>query len=308
MVDLKAELEAQRLMAATVARLVRHPRLRAIGAGQCVDILSKIMGPYTPAPSRFGDGSQLRDPGLQYLDLGLSAADIGELSGFFAAHRGPPDEQGRYYHPPADMSEAPHAIEIATSDDILSLVGAYLGTRPTLASLTAWWTSSPERHLDDQVFHRDNPDIRFCKLFIYLTDVGPEDGPHEFVLSSHTWDHIKKRMKQAGVVEPRELQRNTETFFTSLSPDVTQLVLSVLQKDIVTITGPAGTAFIEDTFAVHRAKPPGPGRSRLLYQALYTINLDAGSYPTMTGFRAAEAWKARLPKTELARYAVRHWL
>ena len=306
--DLSSELEAQRLMAAQLSRLVRHPVFRKIGTNQCIDILNKVMGPYTLPASRFGDCAALHESGYQRVDIGLPIAEVARMREFFASRRGHPDDEGRYYHPATDLAVAPHAIEIATSDDMLALAGSYLGTRATLASLTSWWTMIPERLLDDQVFHRDNPDIRFCKLFIYLTDVEPEDGPHEFVLSSHNWDHIRLRLKEAGVTDPRELQRATETFFTSLAPDVTPLVLNVLQKDIHTITGPAGTAFVEDTFAVHRAKPPAPGRSRLLYQALYTVNLDYGSYEPMTQFRSIDSWKSRLPQTEMARYAVRHWL
>lgn len=62
-----------------------------------------------------------------------------------------------------DVIDAPHLLELANSDRILSLVESYLGCRPTLYSLNAFW-SFPGSHAlrpDLQKFHRDRDDFKF---------------------------------------------------------------------------------------------------------------------------------------------------
>jgi len=302
-----SETEAQRLIAATLGRSVRSPYHRDLCAKQVGELLNATFGAYKAPPSGFGDASALRTDGFQFVDTGLPISEIDRMREFFEGRRGAPDKAGRYNHPPGDISDAPHAIEIVTSNDALALAADYLGTRPTLALLSAWWTTIPDRLLDDQIFHRDVPDVKFCKMFVYLSDVGEDDGPHEFVMGSHRLEHIEKRLREAGVPEST-VKADAEYMFTTPRFDLTPKVAKYLQQDVRTIVGAAGSAFFEDTYAMHRGKPPAPGRNRLILQALYSISPDRGSYETMLGFRQEHAWKARMPDTDLARYAVRHWL
>ena len=302
-----SETEAQRLVAATLARFVRNPFYRDLCAGEIANILNSTFGSFKVPRSRFGDASALRSDGFMFVDTGLPISEIDRMREFFAARRGEPDKEGRYYHPPVDISDAPHAIELVTSSDALALAAEYLGTRPTLALWNVWWTMIPDRLLDDQVFHRDAPDVRFCKMFVYLSDVGEDDGPHEFVLGSHRLEHVEQRLREAGVPEA-SLKADAEYIFTNPRFDATPKVAKYLQKDVRSIVGAAGSSFFEDTYALHRAKPPSPKRSRLVLQALYSISPDLGNYETMLGFRDQPTWKARLPDTDLARFAVRHWL
>lgn len=302
-----SEAEAQRLIAATLGRYIKTPLHRDASAKLACDLLNATFGAYKGPASRFGDATALRTDGFQFVDTGLPIFEIHRMREFFAGRRGAPDKEGRYYHPPADISDCPHAIEIVTSQDALTLAADYLGTRPTLALLNAWWTTIPDRLLDDQVFHRDTPDVRFCKMFVYLSDVTEDDGPHEFVLGSHRLEHVEQRLREAGVPET-SIRVDAEHIFTNPRFDATPKVARYLQKDVRSIVGAAGSSFFEDTFALHRGKPPAPGRHRLILQALYSIGPDLGNYQTMLGFRDQRAWKERLPDTDLARFAVRHWL
>lgn len=301
------ELEAQRLIAGALVRHIKHPQGRDKCALECAKALNTMFGEPPKADSMQADASDLRRGGFKVLPAGLTADEAADVREFLVQRRRPSDESGRYYHPPSDISEAPHIMELATSESVLALAADYLGTWPTLASLPVWWTDVPERNLDDQVFHRDGPDVRFCKLFIYLTDVGHDDGPHEFVPASHRWDVTMGKLKAAGITDKEQLIQAVERLFTSAKFDLTPLVDAFFKNDVVTFTGPAGTTFIEDTYAIHRARPPAPGKSRLVCTALYSINLDKGMYPTMTGFRDAKPWKQRVPDTALAQYAIRHW-
>lgn len=140
-------------------------------------------------------------------------------------------------------------LRLVNSPVVLGLAGAYLGCKPTLSSIGLRWSlPRPDQTMDTQQFHRDPDDWRFLKLFIYLTDVGPDGGPHIYIAGSqrttgqirahpYTLDGIKRRY--GG-------------------------------ESVRTVTGPAGTAFLADTYGIHRGAPPISG-PRLLLQAQYSL-------------------------------------
>jgi hypothetical protein len=99
-----------------------------------------------------------------------------------------------------------------------------------------------------EYFHRDPDDWRFLKLFIYLTDVDEQSGPHEFVTGSH---HSSGRILSKPYINE-------------------ELEYSYGRKSMVKITGPKGTTFIEDTWGVHRGNMPIT-RPRLLLQVEYSL-------------------------------------
>jgi hypothetical protein len=82
-------------------------------------------------------------------------------------------------------------------------------------------------------FHFDYAGWHSLNLFIYLTDVAETSGAHQVVAGTHgtrhTWDALRVAI-----------------------PD--QEIFDRFPDRIRTITGPAGTAFFEDTSAFHRRK------------------------------------------------------
>jgi len=93
--------------------------------------------------------------------------------------------------------KAPRLLEALNDPALIDLIEQYLGCVPTLYSLNAWWTfpaDKPEM-TNVQFFHRDTDDWRFLTLFLYLTDVGPDGGPHEAIPGSHSIDGMKRRLK-----------------------------------------------------------------------------------------------------------------
>ncbi len=151
------------------------------------------------------------------------------------------------------VQESPIARRIANSPMILDIVSGYLGCRPTIDDIIAWW-SLPGRPLpkEEQFFHRDRDAAKFLKLFVYLSDVGPEDGAHVFVQESHRKDVLLERRR-------RYLD---EEVFAALPAENASLM-----------TGPMGTTFIEDTYGLHKGGVP-TDQSRLVLQVRYT------SYPS----------------------------
>ena len=170
-----------------------------------------------------------------------------ELGRFRAPDEVPPQTHVSHFNN-ADIVRAPHLMAIANDPRVLALVEAWMGVKPTLAALRVWWstptaTGEPEHA---ELFHRDVDDLQFIKLFVYLTDVGEETGPHIFVEGSQRIDKLTR------------IARYTDE----------QVAEAFGEDAIRRFTGPAGTAFLENTYGMHRGLPPRAG-PRLIFQPLY---------------------------------------
>lgn len=161
----------------------------------------------------------------------------------------PPEQCKTAHFDRRELLECPLVVDVANDPGVLEIVRDYLGATPTLANLTMWW-SYPGREGRElgQSFHRDRDDLRFCKLFIYLTDVDETSGPHVYVRgSADMWK----------LTEPRRFtDAEVEGAFGS--------------ESITTFCEPAGAAFLVDTFGVHKGLAPTK-RNRLLLQVEYTL-------------------------------------
>lgn len=148
-----------------------------------------------------------------------------------------------------DVVDIPEVLALANHPRVLGVVGAYLGCQPTIDSIMAWWSlPGHDQAENEQFFHRDNDSIRFLKLFIYLSDVGPDCGPHVYVRGSHAQDGCYERRRH----QDDEVER---TFGAD---------------KVHTFMGPAGTVFIEDTYGLHKGALP-TGQRRLLLQIRYSV-------------------------------------
>ena len=170
-----------------------------------------------------------------------------ELGRFRAPDEVPPQTHVSHFDN-ADIVRAPHLMAIANDPRVLALVEAWMGVKPTLAALRVWWstptaTGEPEHA---ELFHRDVDDLQFIKLFVYLTDVGEDTGPHIFVEGSQRIDKLTR------------IARYTDE----------QVAEAFGEDAIRRFTGPAGTAFLENTYGMHRGLPPRAG-PRLIFQPLY---------------------------------------
>jgi hypothetical protein len=151
-------------------------------------------------------------------------------------------------------------IDSLTQDQVLLEIAArYLGTVPTFVGVTLWW-SYPEaadasaRNLAAQMFHFDLDDFKFIKFFFYLTDVDASAGPHVIVRGTHR----DKRLRRRDAFKVRRYSDD-------------EIVAAYGRDRIVSITGPAGTGFVEDTLCIHKGEPP-TGRPRLVLQVQYALN------------------------------------
>lgn len=144
---------------------------------------------------------------------------------------------------------APHLFRVFNHPDVLAAAELYLGAKPTIDNIQCWW-SYPERSVSKgtQRYHRDWDNIRGFKLFLYLTDVGEENGPHCFVAGSHQSDLLMETRALLDEEVHEAFGRPAERRFT----------------------GAAGTSFLVDTFGVHKGLLPTSGR-RLILSAQYNL-------------------------------------
>lgn len=169
--------------------------------------------------------------------------------GQFLAPGDAPAETHVAYFSNEQVVNAPHCLRLANDPQILSAVAQMLGAKPTISYMAAWW-SMPGRGKAEhaEMFHRDVDDLRFVKLFVYLTDVTTKSGPHMFVRGSHKSEELSERIRYTD-----------EAVAATFGKD-----------DILTLTGPAGTMFLENTFGLHRGIPPA-SKPRLIFQTLYSF-------------------------------------
>ncbi|MFM9879542.1 MAG: hypothetical protein ACKVOO_03920 [Burkholderiaceae bacterium] len=168
----------------------------------------------------------------------------------------------RLYHAPADVACIPELVGLANHPQVLALVARYMGATPTIVSMQAWWSighADAALHLaQDDMFHRDVDDLRFLKMFMYLTDVGMDNGVHSFVMQSHQSMQLVRR----GPISEMQIHQH-------FAPAA-----------VASYTGEAGTLFIEDTWGIHRQSPATAGL-RLAFAVIYNLSgLDPNSPPS----------------------------
>lgn len=248
-------------------RRFMQPQRRAALAGQ-IARLRTTTDPVAPTDdlARQRARSLLAD-GIASIGRPLDAQQCADLVAYFSAldvhdpyrpdaPRFKPLGPGRHahahiaHHDPADIVRAPALMALANRPDVLAAVQLFLGCKPTLAYLAAWWSyATPLGAQQAEFFHRDVDDWRFVKLFVYLTDVDADSGPHVYVSRSA----VSPQLAQIRRFNDDEVAANFPA------------------DQVLTVTGRAGDAFLEDTFGIHKGQPVAKGH-RLMFQAVYSMH------------------------------------
>jgi hypothetical protein len=149
----------------------------------------------------------------------------------------------------ATVVACPWLMAAINHADILRLASAFLGCKPTLCAVGVRWSFPGSKSSNmTQAFHRDPDDWRFLKLFVYLTDVDGESGPHIYVAGSHN----ARRPWRSKIYAQEQLEAQFG------------------KHNMRAILGSRGTTFIADTSGIHAGTPPQRA-PRLLLQAQYSI-------------------------------------
>jgi hypothetical protein len=149
-----------------------------------------------------------------------------------------------------DLLPCKAIMDIANDPGILNIIQEYLGAKPTISNVNMWWSiGGHEQARDAQLFHRDVDDFKFCKLFIYLTDVDADSGPHTYVKGSSASSKLMT------------IRRYQDEEVTSVFGE----------NNVIEFIRPKGSGFIVDTYGFHKGLLPKK-KNRLLLQVQYSLN------------------------------------
>jgi hypothetical protein len=148
---------------------------------------------------------------------------------------------------------------------LVAVAQSYLRSKPVLDVMGMWWHTAfgdgPDAEAA-QFYHFDMDRIKWLKFFIYLTDVGPENGPHCFIEGSHRTGGIPSRLLEKGYSRLTD-----EEVSSNYSSD-----------RMIEFTAPRGTIIAEDTRGLHKGKHVKQG-DRLMLQLQFSNSLFGGYYP-----------------------------
>jgi hypothetical protein len=146
-------------------------------------------------------------------------------------------------------------LKVALDRTLLDGVAAYLGMWPALHSIGAWLNyPTAEPATSSQLWHHDPEDLKIIKVFIYLEDVGLDNGPFTYLPGTQPFGPqaaLAARYDNDRLVQDEAM---TQTF-----PSSSWRIC----------TGPAGTMILADTVGFHRGGKPTRG-TRLLVTFTYT--------------------------------------
>lgn len=159
-----------------------------------------------------------------------------------------------------DIVEQPAAQRLVADPGLLAIAQGYFRAKAVQDLVALWWSAPGTKpsHIAAQLYHFDMDRVKFLKFFVYLTDVGEENGPHCFVAGTHR--RVPKPLRA-------ERRFTDEEVFACVPRD----------REIV-FKGPRGTLIVEDTRGLHKGTNLIRG-NRLVFQIEFAINLFGAEYP-----------------------------
>lgn len=233
--------------------------------------IARLVARRLPATERNGEdtlartaAARLASDGIAFMPELLDAGQLADIRNYAMSHpchdRTRP-ENGEFMidqpHPLCHTAvysddvtlNCPHVMDTVNHPTVLAAVGELFGCKPTMSNVSMWWSLPGHAKAEHaELFHRDVDDWLFIKLFIYVTDVDEESGPHVFVRGSHRSAKLAKIARYTD-------EEVAQTFGSD---------------NVLCLTANAGTSFLENTYGMHKGQLP-KSRRRLLLQAQYSL-------------------------------------
>ena len=168
------------------------------------------------------------------------------------------------------IAQQPEMQQLMADPALLAVAERYIGATPNLSMLNLWWSAAfgnaPGADAA-QMFHFDfDPPPKWLLVFVYLTDVGPDNGPHVYVRGSH----------KAGHPAAKELLKRG---YVRISDE--EMAKSFGAENVVEIHGARGTVLAVDTRGFHKGKMLNQGH-RLMAQLTFSYPVFAGAHGGVT--------------------------
>lgn len=173
----------------------------------------------------------------------------------------------RYDYDTSELLENPDVQALLADRSLISIAQEYLGSSPVADVLCMWWHTNYHAQPDSgaaQYFHFDMDRIKWVKLFLYLTDVGPDNGPHTFIQGSH----------RSGGIPPTFLRRG----YARLRDE--EVFRQYPAERRIEFCAPRGSIIIEDTRGLHKGANVR-GAPRLVLQLQFSNSLFGAYSPSV---------------------------
>ena len=169
-----------------------------------------------------------------------------------------------YKFKPNDIIQNQWVHERIMDPVLINIAGTYLGADPIFDFAAMWWSTDSKLQKEDaaQEYHFDLDRPKWLKIFIYLTDVNKDNGPHCYISGTHKVGSKPLDILKKGYV--RVADHELEKYYP--------------KSNFKEITGPAGTIVFGDTGCWHKGKPIIKG-DRLIFQLEYTSSLFGLNLP-----------------------------
>ena len=149
--------------------------------------------------------------------------------------------------------------KIFSDERLASCASVILGAGTVnLATLVGHLTAVPGNSGSGGGWHRDSFANQF-KAMIYLSDVGPENGPFQYILGSHNL--------RAMIRDQRRAELGIDQ--TRITEGQIARLLNEKPQRLASVTGLAGTLILADTTGLHRGTPIVSGERYALTNYYY---------------------------------------
>jgi hypothetical protein len=147
---------------------------------------------------------------------------------------------------------------------LIQIARNYLGCEPIFDFPAMWWSTAFLKEASSeaaQLYHFDMDRLKWLKIFIYLNDVTPENGPHRYIRGSHSVGAKPAELLKRGYA--RIPDEDLKNYYP--------------EKDFIELNAPAGTIFAGDTKCWHKGTPLKKG-NRLVLEFEYTSGMFGANY------------------------------
>ena len=145
-------------------------------------------------------------------------------------------------------------IQIGLKSDFLQIAKKYLGIYPKLGRFYAWYDYPyNSKSISTQLWHRDNDDIRFLKIFIALDKITKDNGAHSYIKKTHSDGAFHK------------IKGNSSTKFNTFKTFDQKELFNLVPMNLKEVAeSNFGTTIFEDTSGIHCGLKPKKGERLML--------------------------------------------
>jgi hypothetical protein len=173
----------------------------------------------------------------------------------------------------------PEILLWGLQERLLAIAENYIGLPVAYRGVLARRDAADGQQVETRYWHCDGEDVRILKIIVYLSDVGPDDGP---------FCYVAKARAPKGALETFDGGRVSDAVLDeNVAPD-----------GRVACTGPAGTVLFADTCSLWHRGAVGTGRDRFTFFFSYNSQsplkpADCGPLLPLDGLRASASMSTR---------------